>query len=256
MDDKKRTIYAVLVAVVVILGLLYSFGMNFFSQPPQIVLPDPEQSDVQETEPGSIGDAAGTTVRVEPGTVQSVIARMSRYESYSRTVSVTYSWSNGETETVTSQVWEDGGWVRTDTQFPSGMVESSITDGAGIWVWYPDEGRDETPFYSACHGANADLLQHLPTYEDVLELHPENITDAGYVEHEGHSCIYVEAEQKELGYLYRYWISINSGLLMTAETEKAGRIVYRMTSNEVISPLGSVNNLFTLPDGTVLYGMG
>ena len=252
MEERKRTIYAVLVAVVVVIGLLYSFVMNLFSRTPQLNLPDPNEVSTQEPGPGTIGEEAGVTVRVEPHTVQSVIAGMSRYESYSRTIFVTYSWGDGESETVTSQVWADGTWIRTDTQFSSGMTECSIVSDEGIWIWYPDEGQ-EGLFYSEQSNATADLMQHLPTYEDVLELDPENITDADYVEYDGWSCIYVEAEQQNLGYLYRYWISINSGLLMSAETEKAGRIVYKMTSNEVISPLAAKDNTFVLPDGTVVH---
>lgn len=253
MEDKKRTIYAVLIALVVVVGLLYSFGMNLFSQTPQLELPASGEMSTQKPEPGTIGTEAGITVRVEPATVQSVIARLSRYESYSRTVFVTYGWGDGESETITSQVWTDGGWARTDTQFPSGLMECSIVSDDGTWIWYLTEQETSNVFYSGANGPEADLMQHLPTYENVLELEPESITNADYVEYDGRFCIYVEAEQRELGYLYRYWISIDSGLLMAAETEKSGSIVYRMSSNEVTSPLAAQRDTFALPDGTVLY---
>ncbi len=257
MEDRKRTIYAVLVALVVVVGLLYSFSMNLFSKTPQLILPDPGEISSQEPGPGTPGEEAGIAVKVEPYTVQSVIARMSRYESYSRTVSVTYSWGDGESETITSQVWEDGGWVKTTTNLSSGSTECSIVSRDGVWIWYPGASETEALFHtSANDGATADLMQHLPTYEDVLELDAANITDAGYLEYGGQPCIYVEAEQQEMGYLYRYWISVNSGLLMAAETEKSGMIVYRMESNEVISPLAVDQDIFTLPNGTVLHSAG
>lgn len=254
MEEKKRTIYAMLVALVVVAGLLYSFGMNFFSKTPELSLPDSSVTETQGPGPGVLGDDVGTTVKVEPATVQSVIARMSRYESYSRTVFITYSWGDGESETITSQVWADGGWVRTDTQFASGMMESSIVSQDGSWIWYPSHNRDEV-FYTQNSSTTADLMQHLPTYEDVLKLDPEYIVSADYLDYNGQPCIYVEAEQQDLGYLYRYWVSINSGLLIAAETEKAGQVVYSMTSNEVISPLSAQADTFALPDGTVLYSV-
>ena len=257
MEDKKRAIYAILVAVVVVLGLLYSFGMNLFSEPPQLVLPDSSGTTSQEPGPGTPGEEAGVAVRVEPETVQSVIAKMSRYESYSRVVHVTYVWGGGESETLVSQVWEDDGWIRTDTEFPSGLIECSIVGPEGIWIWYPSEGEEIKLYFSDSeHGKNADLMQRLPTYEDVLALDTASITDADYVEYGKQPCIFVESEQRELGYLYRYWISVNSGLLMAAETEKSGVTVYSMKSNEVSSPMAAAQDVFCLPDGTVLRSAG
>lgn len=254
MEDRRRAVYAVLVAAVVVLGLLYSFGMNLFSKPPQLTLPDSDEITTQEPGATLPGEEAGIAVQVEPGTVQSIIAKMSRYESYSRIVYVAYVWGVEESETIASQVWEDDGWIRTDTEFSSGLVECSVVGPDGMWLWYPDENGKAEPFYSnADQSKNADLMQHLPTYEDVLALDPSSIIDAGYVEYRNQPCIYVEAEQQELGYLYRYWISVNSGLLMAAETEKSGILVYNMRSNEVSSPLAATREVFTLPDGTVLH---
>ena len=57
----------------------------------------------------------------------------------------------------------------------------------------------------------------------------------------------------ELGYRERYWISVDSGLLAAAETEKDGQVVYAMPSRDVVSPLDELQGIFTLPDGTVLH---
>lgn len=257
MEDRNRTIYAVLVAVVVVLGLLYSFGKNLFSPRPQLVLPDSNSGVSENPDPGMLGDEAGIAVHIEPGTVQSVIAKMSRYESYSRTVYTAYIWGDSETEMVVSRVWEDDGWVKTDTEFSSGLTESSVVGPDGLWVWYSGEDTEPEIFYSdAASERTADLMQHIPTYEDVLALSADSITDTGYVEYEKQPCIYIEAEQRELGYLYRYWISVNSGLLMAAETEKSGIVVYRMVSNEVSSPMTASSEIFSLPDGTILHYVG
>lgn len=253
MEERKRTIYAVLIALVVVLGLLYSFGMNLLSRTPELELPSLDEIGTQDPDPGIPGEEAGIVVQVEPNTVQDLIAQMSRYESYSRTVQVTYIWGDGASETVTSRVWVDGGWARTETQFQNGLTENSILHGDELWLWYPSEEGAQELFYSDSGSAGADLMQHLPTYEDVLALDSDKITAAGYMNYQGQLCIYVEVEQQELGYLYRYWISVNSGLLMFAETEKAGVIVYKMASNEVVSPVAAERGVFTLPDGTVLH---
>ena len=99
---------------------------------------------------------------------------------------------------------------------------------------------------------SADLTQRVPTYEEVLDLDPDGITRADYVQLDGQNCIYVEFEQEELGYLYRYWIAVDSGLLVAAETQADGDVVYSMTSRDMSSPITGAQDRFVLPDGTSL----
>lgn len=255
MEERKRTILAVAIALIVVAALLYSFGLNLFSRTPQLDLADPGQS--ESMEPGSVapGQAAGIKVEVEPNTVQNIVASLSRYESYSRVVTVNYYWGDGASGTMTSQVWEDDGWCRIETLLPSGLTECTITGGGSFWLWYDDgSGSPEIAVHEgSAEDRIGDRFQHLPTYEEILSMDTANITAADYVEHDGSPCIYVEAEQRELGYLYRYWVSATNGLLMAAETEKSGVLVYRMESGEVISPLDSDGRRFVLPDGRVLH---
>ena len=55
-----------------------------------------------------------------------------------------------------------------------------------------------------------------------------------------------------LGYGERYWISVDSGLLVCAETRLEDQLVYRMTAYGVERPLPAEAD-FQLPDGTVLH---
>lgn len=255
MEDRKRTIFAVLIALVLVVALLYSFGLNLFSSTPQVDLADPNVAESNDPSGLQPGDGTGITVEVTPATVQSVIASMSRYESYSRMLTVTYSWGDNETGSMITLVWTDGGWTRTMSVQTSGVAEHTISGDGRIWLWYDaDTGDSEQLVYNGvAEEISDDLLQRIPTYEDILVLDVESITAAGYVLRNGQPCIYVEAEQRDLGYLYRYWISETSGLLMAAETEKSGVLVYRMESNAVVSPMSAGGEIFTLPDGTELY---
>ena len=250
MEDRKRTIFAVVIACVVLIAVLYSFGLNLFTSKPQLVLADPDATASQGTGEGESGNQGGLPVEVTPETVQRVVAYLSRYESYSRTVTITYYWGEGGVGSVSAQIWANNGWSRTDTTLASGMVEHSIVWEDELWLWYDD---DETVYHGTAGDMTADLMQRLPTYETVLALDANDITDAGYMEKGGQACIYVETRQNELGYLYRYWISISSGLLMSAETECDGKIIYEMSSREVVSPLTNANTYFVLPDGTNLF---
>ncbi|MGN0985506.1 MAG: hypothetical protein ACI4OU_03345 [Candidatus Enterenecus sp.] len=258
MEDRKRTILAVLVALIVVVALLYSFGLNLFYRAPQLDLADPGAVESREPGGADLAAEAGIVVEVTPATVQSVVASLSRYESYSRTVTVTYGWGGGETAAATVRVWADGGWVRTDTTLSSGLVECSILGDGRLWLWYEDGEENSRPqvYEGPAAELSADLMQHLPTYEDVLDLDPAEITGAGYEEREGHPCIYIQAERRELGYTCRYWVSVTNGLLMAAETVEDGALIYTMRSNQIISPLTDKAENFTLPDGTVLYGAG
>lgn len=255
MEDRKRTIFAVIIALVIVVALLYSFGLNLFAKTPSLELADPDKSDGQPTASSDLGVGAGIPVEVTSETVQSVIASLSRYESYYRSLAVSYFWGDGESAALDVQIWEDGGWVRTQTLLDSGSEENSITGHDRVWIWYDDgtEALPEAVYEGKDDGTLSDRMQYIPSYEDVLKLDTAQIAQADYLEYAGQPCIYVEAENQKLGYLYRYWVSISNGLLTAAETEKGGVVVYRMESGEVISPLTDQSKVFVLPDGTILY---
>lgn len=249
MEDRKRTALAVVIIAVVLLAVLYSFSLNLFAATPELVLADPNAT--ASIDPGEDSDGkGGVAVEVSTQTVQSLVASLARYGSYSRSMTISY-FSGGEpVGTVSAQTWVDQGWTRSSVTLSSGRVEHSIVGEGQLWLWYDQDNR---VYSGPGEGMTADLVQRLPTYEDVLALDRGSITDAGYVERDGQSCVYVEAAPPGLGYVERYWISETSGLLMAAETEKDGELIYSMVSHEVISPLDQAADVFSLPDGTQLY---
>lgn len=253
MEDKKRTAMAVVIIAVVLAAVGYSFFFNLLTPTPHLQLPDPNAS--QSVDPAGMesGQMEGVVVEVTPQTVQSLIADLERYQSYRRTVAVEYFAADGKSVgAVTAQVWEEAGWVRTAATLSSGAVEHSIVGDGTLWLWYDTE---QSVYSGPVGGKTSDLMQRLPTYEDVLSLDKKDITAAGYVERDGQPCVYVEA-YAPLGSVERYWVSVNSGLLVAAETEKDGAVVYAMTARDVVSPLDQADGIFVLPDGTVLYPPG
>ena len=251
MEEKKRTLLAVAISCIILVAVAYSFGLNFLGSTPEIVVADPAASASQSTGPDAAEGQAGILVEVTPQTVQSIVASMSRYKSYRRSVEIRYSWGDGASQAIVAQVMVDGGWSRCDTTLASGMVEHSIVGEDTLWYWY-----DESEAWVSVPASQreADLIQHIPTYEDVLLAETSAITATGYEEKDGTPCIFVEVT-RELGYVERYWISVNSGLLTAAETEQGGEVVYSMTSGDVVSPLSGGEGAFMLPDGTVLYSV-
>ena len=244
MERKKRNIVVVLIAAIIAVAVLSSFGLGLFApDTAEIVLPSAGPSQT----PGGEGDAV--RVEVTPETVQSVIATLARPESYGRTVTIQDFWEEEELGTTTAQVWVDRGWTRTDAVWPGGTLRSSIVGDGQFWVWYG--GGDEV-LTGPADGSSADLEgQRIPTYETVLELEASSITAAGYQALDGLGCIYVETDTGE-GHTARFWVDDDSGLLVRAEQLTGGQVVYRMTAAALERPAPS-NASFTLPDGTVLH---
>lgn len=249
MEDKKRIVMAVVIIVVVLAAVLYSFFLNLFGPTPHLELSDPDASQSLDPVGAESGRPGGVAVEVTPQTVQSLIASLERYESYRRTVTVEYFDHGQSLGVVTTQVWADGGWLCALATLSSGAVEHSIVGDETLWLWY--DGGPGVYSGPAADKA-ADLSQRLPTYEAVLALDKQDIAAAGYEDRDGQPCVYVEAETFP-GRTERYWVSETSGLLVAAEMEEAGELVYSMGSRDVVSPLDQRSGVFTLPDGTELY---
>ncbi len=254
MDDKRKIILTVAIVGVVLLAVLSSFLPNIFFKPPEVIVADPDATESAPAEAEETTDPQGVVVAIGPQTVQGIIAGLERHESYSRAMEVEYFDGDGKSLGVTSiQVWADGGWLRSTAALASGMTENAIIGDNNLWLWY---GEGEPLYTGTAEHLSTDLIQHIPTYEDVLKLDKADITDADYVERNGVPCVYVEAKNRLTGDLERYWISEAGGLLMAGETVKDGVVVYSMTSNEVVSPLSDAAGAFALPDGTVLHTLG
>lgn len=247
MEKNNRTLLIVLTAAVIVVAVFASFGLPLFAGPtPTITLPTPAPTGESPVETGN--QTTGERVEVTPDTVQSVIAALSRLESYTRVVTTTME----GTESV-SWVNVDGGWTRSDMRTGAGAAVRTIVGDGRVWRWY--DGSSSVASWPA-DSLSADLdTQRVPTYEDVLALDKSSITAAGYEEKDGQACVYVEVTVPRLSQVERYWVSADSGLLIAAENETGGEIVWSMTAGEPEVPVSSAVS-FSLPDGTVLHTVG
>ena len=262
MGKRDVTRFGVLVAVVIVLAILVSFTLLLFgNRNPEIVLP-PVSTAATETDQPVFSDGDFQLVEVTPQTVQNVIATLNRPTSYMRTVTVEQFWPdlngvNGVSSAqATSLVRVDGRWTRTDLTLPGGQVRCTIVeapeDGAEpgrLWRW--EEGRSVW-YAGASDGWDADLSQWCPTYEDVLALPADSITGAGYEKVNDAACILAEVSDPELGYTRKFWVSVESGLLMAAEIWDGSQLLYRMNGTQS-AVLSDDDGAFALPDGTVLH---
>ncbi len=226
------------------MGLMISGSIRRSSH---ITLPTPGAGTSQAATENPFANNALTVVEITPETVQAAIESLYRPERYRRTVTVEQIWNGGsgiyEIEAVVS-----GNWTRTSRTYPNGPARNTITDGQNIYIWY--DGDDNV--YAAPAGKlPSDTEQFMPTYEDILQLPPEDILTADYRTLLNIRCIYVETAEQE-GYTMRFWVSVETGLLIAAERLQGEETVYRMGAPTLDDAEPTLND-FTLPDGTVLF---
>lgn len=166
MDQKNRTILVLAIAVTVFAAVFVSLGLPALTgRAPEVVLPDVNQEAV------STEGRDFLPVEVRPDTVQSVIASLSRPESYYRQLTVRLFWAGGSSADPV-EIWADGGYVRTAITTGGSTQYRLVGEGklrlwyAGDRAWQEVDAGDDT----------ADLAQRIPTYEDVLELDTEQIS--------------------------------------------------------------------------------
>ncbi len=186
-------------------------------------------------------------VEVTPETVQRVIERLARPESYRRTITLERFWQEGSGQTgATVRVLN--GWTRTDLSGGDGTQKHVITGDDMCWVWYGSDAR----VFSGTAAFTADEEQGIPTYEDILRLPVDRITAADYRVLDGVKCVYAETAEDAFGYRERYWVSVENGLLVCAERLEGEEVVYRMKGMEIV--LNDVDaQAFSLPDGSNPY---
>lgn len=248
MEQNKRTRIAVLIALIVLLAVFGSFAYSVFSaRTTGVSLPSP-QPDVST---GSPDAPNAQLVEVTADTVQAVIASLDRVESYYRPLTIQTNWGTSSS-TISVRTWVDGGYTYSRIALPSGVVRYSLSDATALYYWYAGSSSYLT---APPNTLNADLAQHIPTYEDVLNLPTERIQDAGYGTYGDQLCIYVETAPDELGYVEHYWVSVETGLLTAAETLDGEDVVLSVNATFPITSPCPANVKFALPNGKVLHSI-
>lgn len=250
MDAKNRLLIAIAITCLIVVAMFASFGRSLFL----VNIPSVSLAQVDESSSGDGGSSAQDDngrfwqVDVTPETVQSIVASLSRPESYYRELVVESLWDGGSHSTSV-QFWQDQGWSHTRQILPSGAIRHDLTGEDTTYYWY--EGSESYRAFPADQ-YSADLTQHIPTYEDVLDLDTDTITQTGYELRDVWPCVYLQVQVSDTA-AERYWISTDTGLLVSAEREQNGQLVYRMTAYTQVQNPCPATASFALPDGTQLH---
>lgn len=243
--DRRQTAYFTIGFGILLLVVVLLLAWGGRRESAGIVLPA-AQADTGGME-GNGGESRLNLLEITPETVKPAINTLSRPISYSRVQVVETFWSGGSGQSV-SRVWTSGGRTRLDTQLPDGSVRHTLLSGGAAGVWYDDETEWtllRTPQLTA------DLAGRMLTYETVRDLPVEEIAQAGYLDRDGVYCVYVETQPDRQGYVDRYWVSVDTGLLHAAERLWEGELVYRFTA-EAPDAAAPEDAIFLLPDGSAL----
>ena len=253
MDSKNRLAIAIAITCLIVVAIFASFGRSlFFVHIPSITLGD-ASAEEDPASGASTPEAADHywQVDVTPETVQSIVATLVRPDSYYRELTVETLWSGGSFSSSVPY-WQDRAWSHTRQDLASGAVRHDLSGPESAYYWYESSSAwNALPADERSH----DLAQHIPTYETVLDAAPEQITGTGYDDSRGGlPCIYVEVSAPGGERVDRYWISVESGLLISSETLEGEELLYRMTAYSPIQSCPS-GTTFQLPDGTVLHSI-
>lgn len=250
MDSKNRLVIAIAITCLIVVAMFASFGRSLFLvNIPSVSLAEVDASSTEQN--GTSGQEQNNRfwqVDVTPETVQSIIASLSRPDSYYRELTVETLW-NGGSHSTSVQFWQDHGWSHTRQILPSGAVRHDLTGEETTYYWY--EGSESYRTFPADE-YSADLTQRIPTYEDVLSLDPATITQTGYERKDVWPCVYLQVQVSDT-VSERYWVSTDTGLLVSAEREQNGQLVYRMTAYTQVQTPCPTTASFALPDGTELH---
>lgn len=252
MEQKKRLAIVVAIVALMAVAICASFGRVLFAaNTPEVILPSASAG------LGDLSAAGGPEqdyqrIEVTTQTVTGVVATLARPASYYRELTVETFWAGGSS-TSQVQVWADGGWSHTIQTLPSGVVRHDLIGGDAAYYWYDGSQQYQS---TPADEKSSDLAQHIPTYETVLELEPSEITAAGYELRGDLPCILVQVQTSGSKQLQRFWVSVDNGLLVSAESEEDGQLVYRMTAYAPVQSPCPIDGSFALPDGEVLHTLG
>lgn len=226
MKHKRPTVFIAATVLLLAAVLIYiAVTLNSPVPTPVVELPNRDQ-----TQGPQVSDTVQAQyAAVTPETVQAVIASMARPDGYSRTVTVEDFWADGSAAADLS-VQVSGTGTKITAASRQGL-KYILTTETGTWIWY--DGNEDAYFADGNAPHDGDQWLRMLTYEDLLGLSPDEITAAGYEEHNGVWCVYASYDTSNFGYHTTLWVSAVDGLLAAAEIYDGETLIYRMTGGSV-----------------------
>ena len=247
MDRKKRNHVTIVSIGMLILLAVWMLVSSIHGASP-ITLPG-EKSDSEKAETPILSEETLKVAEIRPDTVQTAIQTLKRPKAYTQTIQIQQFWEGGSGSFTVQTAVRDG-WSRMDRDLSGQSVRHSLTDGTTTYIWY---NRDKKVYQGKAGEISSDDEQSIPTYEEILSLPVQQIGNAEFTTiGPGVECIYVETKADPQHYVNRYWVSVENGLLVAAETLVDAETIYRMSGLGVKLDLPGAES-FTLPSGERVF---
>lgn len=249
----SKSILAVSVAVLLMLTVLLAvfFENRARKEKKAIVLPDPPQEvsvpeKTEETSPDGF-------VQISRDNVLSVLQNIHKPSSYHQVYHVTVG-SDLAQAVHRVELWVNGDLLRAEVS-DDVQTKNILTDGSTLYLWYNDE--EQAASVALRESAVVENLLGLLSYDNLLTLEPEQITDADFLVLEDPTlpCLYV-CSRDAVYVASRFWIDLETGLLYKADILEQSRQVYTLLQEnlELLAEEDEAfRDRFCLPDGTVPF---
>ncbi|MGI6497658.1 MAG: hypothetical protein ACOX0U_02245 [Oscillospiraceae bacterium] len=248
MDKRKMTLFAGMLAVIIVFAIFSSFWSVIFQTGGSISVLWP--SPAADASPNS-GNMEHITladgyqrIRIDPENVQAVVRTLARPQQYTQTVRYTLFWGEKEQRTASVFCATLGEYTAAKAEQP-GKTQYSIWGKGTLYRWYQGE---HNWYQSQISYITADTLQYIPTYEAVLLLKQDQIQLAQYVTLNQKTCIYVEFMEPDSDTRSGYWIDAEQGVLLRAESYDGDRMIWSVEVS-AFSTSAVDESLFSLPNG-------
>lgn len=248
---KNRTVGLWMTAAVIVAILLFFniFGLPFSKTDSKggIVLPG-ENADNVGVDIDSYSSNLDylEKVEVDKSNIKLIIEALQRPETYHISANSTIYYSGGQSS-MAAEGYIYGSTSRTIV-YGDGTRQNCLIDGEIVYIW--PEGL--ATYYSGKKGDfSEDDYIYIPTYEKILSFEDDAILNADYSLYNDRYCLYVEVYEELSGYRSLYYISVENGLLIGAQSFEGEELVYSL-SCDVLDMPESFGDIFTLPDGRVI----
>ena len=243
-------IAAILIMAAALLLSMFDFSFLRGEEEAHIILPGKDGQDMTvETEAHTENLEMLRSVTVDRTNIKKLIGAMQRPESYHLVVGTTLYYSGGQT-TTGADGYISGGRYKSVVYDAAGGARHCLICGEDAYIW----NQSSSDVYIGKAGSfTGDNSLWIPTYELLLELEDDNILAADYALYGDQYCLAVESRDGLSGNRVLYYISVEHGLLVGAQSFEGDTLVYAMTA-EVLPLSEDPDVIFKLPDGTVIGG--
>ena len=253
-NGKKRRLHVtpktaawIAVIVVLLVALAASIGL-FGGNDNPISLPDEQSSKPKATQEEQEFTLTDADITVD--NVQKVIDELERPDAYTISIENTVYWEQDWNSCQVNQYVRDDLFLTEYMNTTQEPYRYELIQGDTYYSWR----SGKTKYHEGKTGSmTTDQAAMIPTYETIVDLDPESITDAGLREIEGVPCVYCVVEDKDSGYTITYSVSTVSGLLVQAQYTRKEELV-RSVDVTGVDTTEPDSSKFQLPDGTNLLG--